>query len=120
MVVHHLNYGNLVHAGDALRRLVVVHEDHAEWRRLGEGALQDRAEEAPVPVHHREVVVRVADGHRLDVVHAVVGLEDGNVALEGGVARRHREVVLGDEEGEQLGWREHAEERAVCRRHGKG
>ena len=120
MVVHHLDDGDLVHAGDALRRLVVVHEDHAEGRGLGEGALEDGAEEASLRVHDGEVVVRVADGHRLHVVDAVVRLEDGHLAVERGASGGDREVALRDEEGEQLRGREHAEEGAVRRRDGEG
>ena len=48
MVVHDLQHRYLVKAGDALRRLVVVHEDHAEGRHLGERALQ-HGPDPPVP-----------------------------------------------------------------------
>ena len=47
VVVDDLDDGNLLQSRNALRRFVVVDEDHAERRDLGERALQHGAEQAP-------------------------------------------------------------------------
>ena len=98
VVVHNLHHGDLLKAGYALLRLVVVHEDHAERRLFRKRALQERAEEHSLLVNHGEMVVRILQHGLADVVHPVGIDERLGAAVQRSIADRHRKVGLRDEE----------------------
>ena len=112
-MVDDLDDGDFVQPRNALVGLVVIHENHPHGRRLGERTLQHRAHEPPRIVHDREVVVGVAHGGELDVVHGIRHGENLRAAVQGGLRNGDRKVGLGDEKPEQFRRGQHADELAV-------